>query len=791
MKFTHSWLLEHIDTDLTPAEIGAKLTMAGLELDSLTNLGQHLDHIEVGVLEAVSPHPDADRLTFCRVGVGEQFLGIVCGATNHKVGDKVSVARIGATLPGGLTIQKNRIRGQTSEGMLCSLKELGLADEADGILILPPDTPDGIPLADALGLNDHLYELDLTPNRGDCLGVRGIARELGAILNAPLRPLAVEVEPSATDGEARAEIIIEDEQGCPRYAGRIIHGVTVKPSPEWLRRRLESVGLRSINNIVDVTNFILLDLNHPLHAFDLARLTLPIVVRRGRTGETLTTLDELERTLTPETTLICDRNNILALGGIMGGQESGVVETTTDIFLEAAYFNPITTARTGRRLDIHSDSRHRFERGVDPRGIRLAIDRATELILELAGGRAGPVNLVDAGTWSPPAPVPFRWERVNRLGGIDLTAEEMERMLNRLGCHKVGLEGGAFQPPSHRHDLCREEDLIEEIVRLYGYDRVPSQPPRVSMDAPPDDPGETRVGVMRRLLAGLGYLEAVNYAFISAGLQQCYDPGLTATALVNPLSEDQAVLRTSLVAGLVETARRNLSRGNTDLRLFETGRVFLPGGAGALLEVERLAGLLSGSARARSWHGTERAVDFFDLKGDVEALLVALGYQPSFSEGGADFLHPGRKALISVAGHATPIGWIGALHPTIQEQLDPPQPVLLFELDLLVPGPVAPAARAAISRFPAVERDFAFVVPQQVAAQALLDEIQCVDSQLIRRISLFDVYVGEHVSPGHKSLALGITFQAGDRTLSEAEIQALTGRIVAHVQAAFGGVLRG
>ncbi len=790
MKFTHSWLQQHIHTDLTPEQVGEKLTMAGLELDALTDLSHGLEKIQVGVLEAVSPHPDADRLTFCRVGVGEEFLGIVCGARNHKVGDKVAVARIGARLPGGLTIKKSKIRGQTSEGMLCSLKELGLEGESDGILILPEETPDGLTVAEALGRNDWLYELDLTPNRGDCLGVRGIARELGAITGTPLQTQEVAVEEQLTE---TPEIIIEDGAGCPRYAGRIIRGVTVAPSPAWLRQRLESVGLRSINNIVDITNFILLDRNHPLHAFDLNQLQLPVVVRRGREGETLTTLDEVERQLTPEMTLITDQKRVLALGGIMGGQESGVVEGTTDIFLEAAYFDPITTARTGRRLAIHSDSRHRFERGVDPKGIRQAMERATALILELAGGEAGPIQLVDAGTWEPAAPILFRWERVNRLGGIDLSLEEMERMLTRLGCRKVGLETAAFQPPSHRHDLRREEDLVEEIVRLHGYDRVPATLPRIPVDVAERDVAADLLAMVRRLLTGMGYLETINYAFVGVEEQQRYDPGVEATPLVNPLSEDQAVLRTSLCAGLLACAQRNLSRGNSRLRLFECGRIFPPDGSGGLWERERLAGLLTGSLVERSWHGSERSVDFFDLKGDLELLLGTLGLDDHrFETGGPDFLHPGRKALLFAGNERVASGWMGQLHPHLQEKLDPPQPLFLFELDLqALERPVEKTAAAVFSRFPAVQRDFAFVVDAALPARSLLDEIGKVDETLIRQVILFDVYTGEHVAAGKKSLALGVVLQAPDRTLTDEEIQPLADRITARIAERFEGVLRG
>ncbi|MBF0369175.1 MAG: phenylalanine--tRNA ligase subunit beta [Magnetococcales bacterium] len=806
MKLTHHWLLTHLDSDLSPREIGDKLTMAGLELDSLVDLAQGLEKVQVGQLESVERHPNADRLTLCRVRVGEgdgETLPIVCGATNHKIGDKVAVAGVGAKLPNGLKIKKGKIRGEVSEGMLCSVAELGLAESAEGILILPEETPVGSPIADALGRNDVLFELDLTPNRGDCLGVRGVARELAALEAGKMRPLDIAPGPWNEDG---ADVVIDDSEGCPRYAGRIIRGVKVGPSPEWLQQRLESVGLRAINNVVDVTNFILLDMNHPMHAFDLNQLSLPIVVRRAVAGETLTTLDGEKRTLTDQMTLIADQKRPLALAGILGGEESGVVEKTTDIFLEAAYFNPIRTARTGRKLGIHSDSRHRFERGIDPEGLKKAMDRATALIVELAGGEIQPATLVDSGQWQPTPPIPFRYERANQLGGIDLTAERIQGMLDRLGCRLVENSGKAqdsagvayYQAPPFRHDLKREEDLVEEIVRLYGYDQVPSKLPVGAAESMPADPLKEQAQRTRRVLSGMGYLETINYAFISAERQGQFDPDHTPIPLQNPISEEQGVMRTTLIAGLLETAARNLSRGNHDLHLFEMGRIFLPDAQGNLVEVERLAGLVSGSATGRNWHTPARDCDFFDLKGDLEALLTALSHpSPHFTPGGPDFLHPGQKAELVLAGKKGPkknqksIGWIGQLHPRLQESLDASQPLFIFELDcspLLTP--TQERGKEEMSRFPAVDRDFAFLVPQEVPARDFLEEIASVDPSLIKEVTLFDLYTGKHVPEGQKSLALGVVFQAPDRTLKDAESQELAQRITTRMAERFSATLR-
>lgn len=791
MKFTQQWLADHIATDLGPETIGAKLTMAGLELDGLHDLGAGLESVVVGELLAVEPHPDADRLTCCKVAVGDERLSIVCGAKNHKQDDKVAVARIGAKLPNGLKIKKGKIRGALSEGMLCSLAELGLANAADGILILPPESITGTPVAEVLGRSGSLFELDLTPNRGDCLGVRGIARELAALTNGQLKPLNPRVVIS-DDSTAQVEIV--DGEGCPRYGGRIIRGIKVAPSPPWLQQRLDSVGLRPINNIVDITNYILMDLNHPLHAFDLAQLKLPLVIRKANPGEQLTTLDGEKRQLDQEMTLIADQARPLALAGIMGGEESGVSEETTDIFLEAAYFNPITTARTGRKLAIQSDSRHRFERGVDPMGLELALDRASELILELAGGSAAPITMVDANTWQLPAAIPFRPERINSLGGIDLPPATMVRMLTAIGCSQQA--DGSFQPPSHRHDLVREEDLLEEIIRLFGYDKVPATLPRIAVHLPESNPAATMSKKLQKIMTGLGYFEAINYAFVSRELQNQFDPGVATTALLNPISEDQAVMRTTLIAGLMDSARRNLSRGNLMLRLFEVGRVFRPGADNGLQEEERLAGLLSGPVVNRNWHGQERLVDFFDLKGDIESMLLALvGKKPTLEPGGPDFLHPGRKALLHIAKNSTPIGWVGELHPTIQESLDPAVAIYMFEiensyLNQYTASNESESNQNTISRFPSVDRDFAFLLAAQTPAGPLLESILAVDKNLIRKVTLFDVYRGEHVGKEEKSLALRVTMQADDRTLTDMEAQKLADQITEKVKEQFLAIQR-
>ncbi|MBF0190477.1 MAG: phenylalanine--tRNA ligase subunit beta [Magnetococcales bacterium] len=795
MKITLDWLRDHIDTELDPATIGAKLTMAGLELDALIRLDQGLEKVQVGLLETVQPHPNADRLTVCRVKVGPETLEIVCGAKNHRPGDKVAVARVGANLPNGLEIQLGKIRGVTSHGMLCSLKELGLAAESDGVLILDPATPDGLAIADALGKNDVVLELGITPNRGDCLGVRGVARELAALTARPLLPLEATPVP-VTVPEAIAPVRLEDPLGCPRYAGRIIRGVQVGPSPAWLKNRLEAVGLRTINNVVDITNYLLLDLNQPLHAFDLNRLALPVVVRRAQAGETLRTLDGIERTLTDTMTVIADQQRTLALAGIMGGEESGVTEITTDLFLEAAYFEPIGIARTGRRLELVSESRHRFERGTDPEALPQVMERATRLILELAGGQAGPITVLDGHTWTPPQALTYRPERVNRMGGIDLTPAAMNTFLTALGC-RVEPDSGkdsrfAVTTPSWRHDLKLEEDLLEEILRLHGYDRIPTTLPRVPASPPTPDPVRRLADRVRTLLVGQGYQEAIDYAFVSPAIQRCFNPEATPLALINPLSEEQSVLRTDLIAGLMESAQRNLNRGNLRLRLFETGRVFLNQADGTLAERERLAGVITGPADELSPHAPARGVDFFDLKGDLESLLSTLtGALPQFTPGGPSFLHPMRKAQLSTAD-GTPLGWMGQLHPHAMAQLELRKEVQLFELDLeaLPARPPARVSESATSRFPGIQSDFTFLMPERTPAGAVIQEILAVDPTLIRRVQVTAIYTGTGVPEGHKSLTLSLLLQADDRTLTDAESKSLSERVIACADTRFGATMR-
>ncbi|MBF0124517.1 MAG: phenylalanine--tRNA ligase subunit beta [Magnetococcales bacterium] len=786
MKLTWRWLQEHVTTTLTAREAADRLTMAGFEVESLTDMGRSLAGVRTGVLESVIPHPQADRLTVCQVKMGAERLEIVCGARNHRSGDVVAVALPGSQLANGLTIAVTTIRGQRSAGMLCSLQELGLAESAEGVLILPPGTEDDRPLATVLGYDDELFEINVTPNRGDCLGVRGIARELAAVSAGHLMPLTVDLACSSQAGPINVKL--GEDSACYRYAGRIVSGVSVAPSPTWLIRRLEAVGLRAINNVVDATNYVMIELGQPLHAFDLAKIQGSIVVRGATDGERLTALNGVEYPLTSTMSVIADDRGPLALAGIMGGADSAVEGNTVDLFLESAWFEPVAIAKTGRKLGLNSDSRYRFERGTDPDGVRTALDRVTQLVLQLAGGTAGGLVWAERPLPQPPLPIPFRPQRVNRLGGLNIPVAEMVAHLTALGCHYRS-EFGQVTPPSWRHDLRCEEDLVEEVIRLHGYDHVPVVMPEAVMVASAVDAMSQLIGSLRRLLVANGYLETVNYVFVSPDEQRRFTPEQPAVALLNPLSEEQSLLRTSLIPGLVATAVRNLKRGNTPLRLFEQGRVFLPNGQGGVNERERLAGLLCGAMQQRSWYAPERLADFFDIKGDAMALLSALAIDAvDFQVGGPSCLHPGRRAVCEV-------GWMGQLHPSLQTELDIDHPLFLFEFDcqqfIERQQSGCDQKRPPISPFPSVSRDLALVLPETVPAQAVIDVIQQQRQPLIRHIDLFDVYVGAAVAAGHKSLGVALVMQSDDHTLTEQECQGTIDAVVQSLQQGLGATLRG
>jgi phenylalanyl-tRNA synthetase beta chain len=790
MRFNEAWLREWVDPKAGTEELAHQLTMAGLEVDAIEPAAPAFTGVVVGEVRAVRPHPDADKLRLCEVYDGRDTVPVVCGAPNVHEGMKAPFARVGAELPGDLTIKKSKLRGQTSEGMLCGAEELGLLDLVDGLLELPADAPVGRGLRQYLQLDDSVIEVDLTPNRADCLSLRGIAREVAALNQVEMT--GPKLHSVKATHENRLAVTLDAPAACPRYLGRIIRGVDPGArSPLWLVERLRRAGLRPVDPVVDVTNHVLLELGQPLHAFDLDKLDGGIHVRFAGEGETLTLLDGQQVEPGPEGLVIADEQKPLALAGIMGGADSAVNAETRDIFLECAFFMPTAIAGKARSHGLHTDSSHRFERGVDPDLQDTAIERATTLILEIAGGTPGPVTeAVDADRLPAEQEIELYAERVPQVLGLEIGAARIEAMLARLGMEVTTWSNGrgwTVLTPSWRFDLEREEDLIEEIARLHGYEHLPSRLPAAGVAAGL----EPEARVSRRRLADLlvdrGYREAITYSFVDPEIQRLVDPEAEPLRLANPLSAEQTDMRTSLWPGLLSTARYNLNRQVARLRLFEHGTRFVPR-AGELAQESVLGGLVLGPAEPPHWDGDKRAVDFFDLKGDVEALLARTRGELRFEPAEHPALHPGQSAALRIDGAHR--GWLGRLHPRLARSLELPRNLYLFELETDAIVRASVPTFAELSDQPAVRRDLAFIVAETVPAGDLLAAARGACDATLREIRVFDVYQGEKIEKGCKSLALGLTFQDRSRTLEEAEINERVDAIVSQLKQEFNAVLR-
>ena len=790
MKLSERWLREWVDPPVDTSQLVEQLTMAGLEVDSVVPAAPPFEGVVVGRVASVAPHPDAERLTVCSVDVGEaQPLIIVCGAPNVTAGMLAPTARVGAVLPDGTHIRKAKLRGVESSGMLCSARELGLAESAAGLLALPADAPVGREVRDYLELDDQLIEIDLTPNRGDCLGVLGIAREVGVLNRCAVR--ALDVEPVPVIGERRFPVAVSAPAACPRYLGRVIEGVDPKAeTPLWMKERLRRAGLRSLGPVVDVTNYVLMELGQPMHAFDLDRLSGGIEVRLARPDEPVALLDGQTVRLQADTLVIADDREVLALAGIMGGQDSAVGAETRSLFLECAFFAPQELAGHARRYGLHTESSHRFERGVDPGLQRVAMERATALLLQVAGGAAGPIIEVASEAHLPaPQTLTLRAERIRRLLGAELDGAEVQDILRRLGM-QVESRDDHWQvtPPGFRFDIAREADLIEELARIHGYARLPSTPALAPMRIGTDHEvsvGEERI---RALLADRGYQEAVTYSFVDPQLQERFHPGETPIALANPLSAELSVMRLSLWPGLIKAVLYNQARQQNAARLFETGLKFVPQADGIRQE-KCVAGVLSGSALPEQWGEAVRAADFFDIKADVEALL-ALGRQATvtYRAEAHPALHPGQSTRILMGD--TPAGWLGALHPRLERDLELAGRTLLFELELSsFEGGRLPRFQE-LSKFPAIRRDVAVVVDCAVSGKALQDCAALAAGELLRELRLFDVYQGKGIESGRKSMGLGLILQDSSRTLTDRDVETVIEAVLARLQQEFGATLR-
>ena len=791
MKFSEAWLREWVNPQVDTVQLADQLSMAGLEVDSVEPVAGKFQGVVVGEVLSREQHPNADKLSLCSVTVGQGgTLQIVCGAANVAAGMKVPVATVGARLPGDFKIKKAKLRGVESQGMICSAAELGLAESSDGIMPLPGDAVVGVDFRDYLQLDDQAIDLDLTPDRGDCLGLAGIAREVGVINRCPVT--APEIEPVAPVIEDNFPVRLEAPEACPRYSCRIIHNVDPKAqTPLWMQERLRRGGLRSISPVVDITNYVMLELGQPMHGFDLRQLKDEIRVRMADAGEKLLMLDGSELELREDTLVIADAEKVVAMAGIMGGEYSGVAEDTRDILLESAFFAPTAIIGKARSYAMHTDASHRFERGVDPQLQVKAIERATRLLLDIAGGEPGPITEAVSPAHIEQRPtILLRRSQVRRLLGLEIDDQTISDILERLDMQIEPVEAGwRVTAPSCRFDIAIEVDLIEEIGRIYGYTEIPTHRSAAAtvMQAEP----ETAFSLprARQLLVDREYQEAVTYSFISPEMHDLMDPQHGTVQLSNPISADMSIMRTSLWPGLLQTAIHNQARQQARVRIFESGLRFIKQD-NEIMQDLMLAGLVTGPLRTEQWGEPLRNVDFFDLKADIEALLALTGSAKDFifEPDEHPSLHPGQSARITRDQET--LGWMGMLHPEIEQKLDLPDRAYLFEIriDRLMQGRL-PAFRA-LSRYPSIRRDIAIVVDQSVQFASISDCIRGAAPEILQDLVLFDIYTGEKIDSGRKSIALGLILQETSHTLTDDEVDGVVEAILRELKNKLNAQLR-
>jgi phenylalanyl-tRNA synthetase beta chain len=795
MKTTLSWLKSHLATNASLDDIVARLVMLGIEVEGVVDRAAALAPFRVAHVVSAEPHPNAERLRVCIVDTGSERLQVVCGAPNARTGMRGVFAPVGSTIPRtGLLLKQSMIRGVASNGMLCSGYEMGVSDDHDGIIELVPDAPVGESFAKVAGLDDAVIEVKVTPNRADCLGVHGIARDLAAAgLGKLILPDAAPVE-GRFASPTWVHLATLDQKACPLFIGRTIRGVRNGPSPRWLQDRLTAIGLRPISALVDITNFLTFDLNRPLHVFDTARIAGDLVVREARAGERIKALNGREYALDAQMTVIADDAEVLSLGGVIGGESTGCGETTTDVFVEAALFDPVRTAATGRKLSLQSDARYRFERGLDPAFVAPGMEIATRLILELCGGEpSAPVVAGAVPEWQ--RSYRLRPDRVATLGGVDLPGETQRRILEALGFGVAETGGGlTVAPPSWRGDIEGEADLVEEVLRVHGYDAIAAVPLErdTALPRPALDPAQRRVGFVRRTLAARGLVEAVTFSFMAAGDAALFGGVKPELRLINPISADLDVMRPSILPNLLAAARRNADRGLADSALFEVGAQYhddTPEGQATVA-----AGLRHGQSGPRHWRDPGRPVDAFAAKADALAALAAAGTPTENLQASADppaWYHPGRAGTLRLG--AKVLAHFGEVHPAVLAACALKGPAAGFEVFLdAVPPPRKARGRAPLklSPFQPVERDFAFLVPADLPAETLLRAARGVDRTLIAEIRLFDVYAGAGLPAGRKSLAITVVLQPEEATLTDEQIEAFSIRLVAQVAKATGGELR-
>ncbi|AQA19414.1 phenylalanine--tRNA ligase subunit beta [Halioglobus japonicus] len=790
MIISEQWLREWVSPAINTEDLAHQITMAGLEVDAIDPVAGDFSGVVVAEIISAEQHPDADKLRVCEVNAGGETVQIVCGAPNARAGLKAPLAAVGGVLPGNFKIKKAKLRGVESFGMLCAEQELGLSDESDGLMELAADAPVGTDIREYLGLDDQVIEIGLTPNRADCLGVAGIAREVGLLNDVPVN--APEINAVAASHQESFPVELVAPERCARFVSRVIRGIDVsKPSPLWMQEKLRRVGLRSIDAVVDVTNYVMMELGQPMHAFDYSKLSGGIRVRLAEQGEELELLDGQTVELNDDTLVIADHDKAVAMAGIMGGQATAVSDATTDLFLEVAFFTPELMAGKARNYGLHTDASHRFERGVDFKLQATAMERATQLLLDIVGGDAGPLCEAVREEHLPTRPdVSLRAARIKKVLGFEMDSAEVERILSGLGLGvTTTADGWTCTVPSWRFDIAIEADLLEELARVYGYNRLPVSHIKADLILP--EKTETELGIrgLRQHLAAAGYQEAITYSFVDPKLQQLFDPTLDPVALTNPISADMAVMRTSLLPGLLTALTRNTKRQQPRVRLFETGLRFLPGSEG-LVQVPTLAIVITGDQLEEGWAEKARPVDFFDLKGDIEGLLALTRAANTFAfaPGQRDALHPGQTALISRGGEA--IGFLGALHPSVAKELGVSGSVYVAEITLSAVLESKLPAFTELSKFPEVRRDLAVLVDKEVPACDILANVRASAGTYLTDLTLFDVYEGKGIDPKRKSLALGLTFRDSSRTLSDQDVNLAVEQVVDSLEKNYKAELR-
>jgi phenylalanyl-tRNA synthetase beta chain len=794
MKFSESWLREWVNPALSTQELAEQISMAGLEVDGIDAIAGDFSGVVVGHVVECGRHPEADKLQVTKVDIGSgELLDIVCGAANCRQGLKVAVATVGAVLPGDFKIKAAKLRGQPSNGMLCSLSELGMAESSEGIIELPADAPLGKNIREYLQLDDNAIEVDLTPNRADCLGMLGLAREVGVLNKLDVcRPEIAAVTPTIDE---KRSITLQAPKACPRYLGRVIRNINVgAQTPLWMVEKLRRSGIRSIDPVVDVTNFVLVELGHPMHAFDLAKIEGGIVVRLAKPEEKLVLLDESEVTLNPQTLVIADEQKALAMAGIFGGLHSGVTKDCRDIFLESAFFAPLEMAGRARQYGLHTDASHRYERGVDPELQRTAMERATALLLDIVGGEAGPVVEAKSDEHLPKAAqITLTRQKLDRILGIHIATATVSEIFTRLG-FAVTEQTDCWQVtvPTYRFDISIGEDLIEEVARVYGYNSIPNVAPVAALAMRDHREADISVHSLRDLLVDRGYQEAITYSFVDPKVQQVLFPGVEALVLPNPISADMSAMRLNLWPGLLQAVQYNQNRQQNRIRLFEYGLKFIPDATaeGGVRQVPVIGGIIVGSYGNEHWTIGERAVDFYDVKGDVEALVskTSAADEFSFAKGEHSALHPGQTAALLRNGQ--PVGLLGALHPEAERKLGIKGKAFLFELELAAFGDKHIVSAQEISKYPANRRDLAIVVKSDVRFSDILATIRKVGGNQLVDLKLFDVYTGQGVADGMKSLAIALTLQDKTRTLEDKDIQQVVTSVVQALGDEFNATLR-